>query len=199
MFLDVNFWTFGPKALGDSLLAKSVERRGGVGRWLSEDVFPRTAICDFKLRQMVNVQVHTVQCVLPINIFLEKMYIMIWFLLALLVLLNFYSFVSWTMDLLSDRKTRQFLDKFAHVITPGKTPKNSEIRLFNSLVRGYLKSDGIFLVKIIAANTTDLLAADLLRQIWVRYKEYRRKQGSALPEEADDNTESRLGASVIPD
>ena len=185
MFLDVNFWTFGPLALGDTLFSSTPKISG---RWLSENVFPRMAICDFRLRQLSNVQVHSVQCVLPINIFLEKMYLALWFFITLLAIINVYSFISWTIDLLSARKMRHFLDKFAHVITPGKTPKNSEIRLFNSLARSYLKSDGIFLVKIIAANTTDLLAADLLRQIWVRYKQYMRKQNSTpfLPEEGED-------------
>ncbi|RUS71205.1 hypothetical protein EGW08_021030 [Elysia chlorotica] len=185
MFLDVNFWVFGPQVLSDTIFSSTPRISG---RWLSEDAFPRMAICDFRLRQLSNVQVHSVQCVLPINIFLEKMYLVLWFFITMLAIINLYSFMSWGMDLLSARKTRHFLDKFAHVITPGKTPKNSEIRMFNSLARGYLKSDGIFLVKIIAANATDLLAADLLRQIWVRYKKYRNKQGRVpfLPEDGVD-------------
>ncbi|GFR79180.1 innexin [Elysia marginata] len=199
MFLGVNFWTFGPEALGDSFFSKTPKI---TGRWLGEDVFPRMAICDFRLRQMNNVQVHSVQCVLPINIFLEKMYIFLWFFFAMLALINLYSLISWFLDLLTDRKTRQFLDKFAHVITPGKTPKNTEIRIFNSLARKYLKSDGIFLIKIIAVNTTDLLAADLLRQIWVRYKQYRQKQDSTPflsdASEANDGN-SHLGAAALPE
>ncbi|GFO01516.1 innexin [Plakobranchus ocellatus] len=179
MFLSVNFWTFGPRALGYTLFSHTTERRSGAGWWLHEEVFPRIALCDFRLRQLNNVQVHTVQCVLSINIFLEKMYLMLWFFLVLMTIMNLYSLIKWSIDLLSARKTRHFLDKFAHVITPGKTPKNSEIRHFNSLARSYLKSDGIFLVKMIAANTTDILAADLLRQIWVRYKKYSKNKDRA--------------------
>ena len=64
--------------------------------WSWSERFPRVTMCDFQVRQMKNVQTYTVQCVLPINLFNEKIFLFIWFWLLFIALSTLSSLIHWT-------------------------------------------------------------------------------------------------------
>nr|QQY02564.1 innexin 6 [Cryptocotyle lingua] len=64
--------------------------------WFDTGNFPRVTFCDFDMRRMgSNYHRHTLQCVLGINMFNEKIFIFLWFWLIVLSLLNINSFLRW--------------------------------------------------------------------------------------------------------
>ena len=61
--------------------------------------FPKVTMCDLTVRRLGNVQRYTVQCVLPVNIFTEKIYLFIYFWFILISFLNIVSLVLWVGEL----------------------------------------------------------------------------------------------------
>ena len=61
--------------------------------------FPKVTMCDLTVRRLGNVQRYTVQCVLPVNIFTEKIYLFIYFWFILISFRNIVSLVLWVGEL----------------------------------------------------------------------------------------------------
>ncbi|XP_059173054.1 innexin unc-9-like isoform X2 [Physella acuta] len=164
-FLGLNFWTFGYSAVSALQEGEALD-----------DLFPRLAYCDFNLRQLANTQPFTVQCVLTMAVFLEKMFLLLWVCLWLLLVANLCSLAKWTYQLTSQTKLREAVEKYTCMFdwadsgTGALTGKE-----LSALVRHYLRADGVFVIKMIESNTTTLLVSDLVRQIVLRYKQFVRE------------------------
>ncbi|RUS86730.1 hypothetical protein EGW08_005520, partial [Elysia chlorotica] len=157
-FLDLNFWTYGLEAM--YTLNK-------MGRWRDYYNFPRIGLCDFKIRQLQNVQPFTVQCVLSINMFLEKMYLIVWFWLVFLLIADMINFGQWLFRALFPRAGERFLGKYLLLLG---IDRKREKALFKKFVNKHLHADGIFMLRIVAGNTSEILTLDLVRHLWDRFK-----------------------------
>ena len=197
-FLGLNYWTFGADAM--SVFFQT-------GRWQDHYTFPRIGLCDYKIRQMANVQTFSVQCVLSINLFLEKMYLLLWFWLIGLLAANIINLGLWLVDDLLPGRSEHFMLRYAKMMNID-TKKDKTV--FRKFVFNYLRRDGVFILRMVAKNTSSLLCLDLVKELWKCFCEDREKetrpngapmtlprQPSAPAEESNGSEEGDAGA--LPD
>nr|BCO10881.1 Limax innexin 11 isoform 2 [Ambigolimax valentianus] len=159
-FLDFNYWHYGPRAL--QIYYDTQEKMDNIH-------FPRVALCHFQARGYGA----WVQCLLTINMLLEKMFVVEWFWMLLLLVVTIYSFITWLTRILRTDQSVKFVTKYLSVLNEdGSLPQEGK-RTVVTFVRDYLGNDGVFLLRILATNTNDVVMSELISSVWKRYIDYK--------------------------
>lgn len=139
------------------------------GEWKETPRFPRVTLCDFKIRQLQNVQRFTVQCVLPINLFNEKIFALLWFWMFAVSIFTFYNLASWLFYLLFRHNKELFVRKYLRACNEIRSGYDKKISKRFAL--HYLREDGCFLLRMVGKNSNDIILSDLIRLLWRMYKQ----------------------------
>ena len=157
-FIGHNSSFFGPGILADLLARRT---------WNSSGIFPRVTWCDFIIRRVGNMQRYSVQCVLPINMLNEKIYIFLWFWMTCGIAVQSIAIVTWFFRMTTARERRRFVKKYLSILNE---VDNEERRLASRFINQFLRHDGVFLLRMIAANVGDLIAAELIQEVWNNWR-----------------------------
>ncbi|CAF0710188.1 unnamed protein product [Brachionus calyciflorus] len=163
-------------------------------------MFHTVVFCDFKIRMLGDrLHRHTVQCVVPINIFTEKVFTILWFWLFILNLINIFDFIKWTCYYFSKRIKLNFLTRhlmksnmrhFSPISKHSSKAKSNEFKatlysfLFNNntsrndfdmdiiehMTRNFLLKDNIFILKLISENTSEIITRELVTMLLENFK-----------------------------
>ncbi|CAD5207141.1 unnamed protein product [Bursaphelenchus okinawaensis] len=137
--------------------------------WPETGNFPRVTLCDFSVRVLGNLHNHTLQCVLMINMFNEKIFMFLWFWFLFMAIVTAYSLFSWLLVSFSDRSDRHLIATYLAKIDPQTLRSNTKKESIKNFVRHTLRADGVFLVRLIAKNSGDLVTCELLQTLWKDY------------------------------
>jgi len=172
--LSTRFSTFGVDMLSN-LVSES--------DWTEDSyvAFPRVTLCDFKIRgqDLGNVQTYTVQCVLPINLYNEKIYMFLWFWMIAVALASVVSFILWLFRAILLQDRLKFVSN--HLSLGSRLPASGRAvddrRLVHKFVVGYLRQDGTFLCRLIAHNTNNITTTEVVCALWDFWNERESKTG----------------------
>ncbi|CAJ0581992.1 unnamed protein product, partial [Mesorhabditis spiculigera] len=147
---------YGFEALVDLLAGRNWEQSG---------MFPRVSLCDFDVRVMGNIQEHTIQCVLVINIFNEKIFIFLWFWYCMLVVFTLGSFLYWLFVALTPSMSRRFVSRHLEM---ADVPFDLETQKENvdCFIDTYLRSDGVFVIRMITLQSGVIFGTELVADLW---------------------------------
>nr|BAE78813.1 innexin4 [Dugesia japonica] len=138
--------------------------------WADSGHFPRVTFCDFQAKKLGKNHLYTLQCVLPINMILEKVFIILWFWIVLLFIINIFSFINWTGRLLQSRFRVQFIRKHLHIMG---TLVSSDRPMSRHFVEHYLGADVVFIIRLISTNSCEFVASQLANELWMIYRHRR--------------------------
>lgn len=144
----------------------------GINGTISEP-FPRVTLCDFQIRQQTNVHRYTVQCVLPINLFNEKIFIFIWFWLLIITFINTCTLIHWLTKALYLPRQVSYIKKQLRVADLRQDNKR-DTKAAKRFTEHYLRRDGLLIVRLVSKNAGDLVAVELLHGLWTNYGPERR-------------------------
>lgn len=166
-FLTDKFYIYGYKVISDILAGRDWS-------W-NHARFPRVTLCDFDLRQKSNVQRYTLQCVLPINLYNEKVFVFLWFWLTFIVVISFLNLVFTLITACYNSPRENFILKYLKL---NEIPLESNPKVSNAVkefIYGHLKSDGIFLLQLLSNNAGSAVTMDVVRHLWSNfYEDYRK-------------------------
>jgi len=156
-FLDFNVWR---------------DINTGNSTWKESGLFPRVTLCDFEVKSVGQSVYHTVQCVLMINLFTEKAFIVLWAWYLLLSTLTFINVINWACSLFNIISTEQFINN--HLEMSGHPPFSSEVeqdiaaihQRVRKFITKYLKTDGMFILWLIAQHSDVVFTTDLIYEMW---------------------------------
>ena len=150
--------------------------------------FPRVTLCDFNVRRLGNIHPYTVQCVLPINLFNEKIYIFLWFWMIAIALVSLLSFLTWSMRFAIQPDRLRFIKN--HLRSGDRLNTDSDNDLTETFLDDYLRQDGAFLMRLIAHNTNHITTTEIICSSWDFWKDIvidrRQKKRGVSKEKTDD-------------
>ena len=135
--------------------------------WTASPRFPRVTMCDFKVRRLGNVQRYTVQCVLPINLFNEKIYLFIWFWMVFVAAITCFSLLTWTLRSAFRVDRHRYIKK--HLRLMDKLERDADKKLSIKFVENYLRQDGVFVLRLVGHNTNAITVTEFVNSLWDSY------------------------------
>lgn len=187
LFLMNNFFGFGMQYhFGYDFLRKFL---AGDDYSRIDKAFPRVTFCDFKIRNLGdNIHKHSVQCALPINLFNEKFFIVLWFWLLFLTFITILNFFSW-IKTISTNYRRTSISKYLRSQNKlGDTEKDREmLALF---VNEYCYLDGAFIFQILRRNSNYITTSEIISALWSKYtRDYQRQAHVSKEQQPADSVE----------
>ena len=132
-------------------------------------IFPRVTFCDFLVRRLGNNHRYTVQCVLPINLYNEKIYMILWFWMVFVAAASILSLIVWFVRTLLRGDRMKFIQN--HLEAQNKLQMHGDYERCGEFLDTYLRQDGAFILRLVAHNTDNITTTEITCSLWDFWKE----------------------------
>lgn len=152
---DTSYLEYGWHALGTLLSGFTIPE---------SKLFPRITLCDFQIRELGERHQYTVECILVINIFIEKMYFVLWLWFWLLLLITLLDAVRLIYHIWVRHSRNVFIVQHLELLVRTRESREQQFRYFLR----YFPIDNLFALWTIAANSSTIVVAEILDELFHR-------------------------------
>nr|CDS17261.1 innexin unc 9 [Echinococcus granulosus] len=137
--------------------------------WTETQVFPRIGACRHTLQHVAAGNNLFAQCVLPINMLNEKIYIFLYFFLAGVLLFTVVSIPLWVFRI-SKYRQRHFVKRFLKMADVYNRDDQQLKDLIDRFINEFLRQDGHFLLRMLSMNAGDLITVEIVCCLFGNYR-----------------------------
>lgn len=143
--------------------------------------FPRSVICEFKIKQMGNLHNRALHCELTINQLNAKIFLFIWFWNVFVATITLGSALLWLALSLYWPDNVNYLRKHLRVMDLSRFGVGE----LDTFARNYMRQDGMFVVRLVGANLGEAAAREVVCGLWKNYSCKLRSIVDSTPEKSD--------------
>ncbi|CAF1492167.1 unnamed protein product, partial [Didymodactylos carnosus] len=125
-------------------------------------LFPRITLCDFSIRELGEIHRYTVECILVINIFIEKMYFLLWIWFWILLVVTLIHFILLFGRVFIFHLRKAFIKQNLELVLKDRGLKERELKNFISK----FPIDNLFALKVMAHNSNTFVVAEVLYDLY---------------------------------
>lgn len=154
-YYDINYLQYGLNVLSTLFSGLSLPE---------SRLFPRITLCDFQIRELGERHYYTVECILTINIFIEKIYFILWLWFWILLLITIIDTIRFIYKIFMHHSRNVFIIQHLDLIIKSRVSKEAQFRYFLK----YFPIDNVFALSIIGANSNTIIIAEVLDELFYR-------------------------------
>ncbi|CAH8539455.1 unnamed protein product [Schistosoma rodhaini] len=155
------YWLFGYRILSDIIHGK---------QWTETQVFPRVGMCRHTLQHVGASNTLFAQCVLPINMLNEKIYIFLFFFLGSVMIMTMLSIPLWLYRMGLKQRQRHFVRRFLKIADVYDRDDPKIALLTDRFMAEFLRQDGHFILRMLSMNAGDLITVEIVCNLFADYK-----------------------------
>ncbi|KAM7540159.1 hypothetical protein Aperf_G00000032242 [Anoplocephala perfoliata] len=135
--------------------------------WQESLIFPRASFCRAPIKTGgESITIMTAQCVMPINMLNEKIYIFLWFWFIAVATLQAASIVTWIFRICFPKRRVRSLIRYLEVADAYDKGMKESLQRFES---SCLRPDGSFLLYMLRLNAGDIITNEILQALFERF------------------------------
>lgn len=146
-------------------------------QFIASKRFPIRTLCEFYGSPQVHGYLlsYTCHCVLPINLYNDKIFAFIAFIFLLLGVVTILSLMVWIYRIFYPPHMEKFVRHFLEVTNKLKCPDHS--RLFGPFIEEHLRLDGCFIFKMMDRNLGSVVTESIIVKVWDTYLDKCKEEG----------------------